>query len=76
MLGAVGGAGRATGRPRGAWVLRAGGPAAVLRWFARTRTIARLLGVVVGVMGLAFVVTAARGAPPPADLRPIGSAHA
>jgi Mn2+/Fe2+ NRAMP family transporter len=42
--------------------------ASALLWFGRTRLVARLLGALVAVMGIAFLVTAARLAPSPLEL--------
>ncbi len=49
-------------------VLAAATLAGLLLWFARTVTVARLMGLVVAVMGASFVVTAALLAPAPGAL--------
>jgi Mn2+/Fe2+ NRAMP family transporter len=50
------------------FTLAAGGLTLALLWFAATGTVARLLGIVVAVMGVAFLATAATLAPPPSEL--------
>jgi Mn2+/Fe2+ NRAMP family transporter len=45
-----------------------GGIAAALLWFGKTRTVARALGGVVGVMGLAFLAVAIMLRPAPGEL--------
>jgi Mn2+/Fe2+ NRAMP family transporter len=66
ILGGVAGAVLGAGlEPRSVTVVSALA-AACLLWFGRTRTVARLLGALVAVMGVAFLVTALRlGAPWP-----------
>jgi Mn2+/Fe2+ NRAMP family transporter len=68
VLGAVAGVGLEFGTSRSVPVLAIGLVAGVLLWFAATRTLARLLGLIVGAMGAAFLITAATAAPDPAVL--------
>jgi Mn2+/Fe2+ NRAMP family transporter len=56
------------GTLRGVATLVISGVASLLLWFARTRTIARVMGLVVAVMGVAFLATALMLRPAPADL--------
>jgi len=68
ILGGAAGGALATGLdPRG-FALAIAGAAAVLLWVGRTGTVVRLLGACVAIMGVAFLVTAWRLGPDPADL--------
>ncbi len=68
ILGGAAGAALGTGlNPRLATVV-SGLVAAVLLWVGRPQTVARMLGVFVAVMGLAFLYTAWRLGPAPLDL--------
>jgi Mn2+/Fe2+ NRAMP family transporter len=68
LLGGVAGATLATGGPRIALTLAAGGIAFVLLWLGTTGTVPRVLGGVVAFMGVAFLLTAWRLGPDPASL--------
>ncbi len=68
ILGAVAGASLSFEISRGTLTLIITVVAGVLLWFAAAKTVARLLGVLVAVMGIAFVVTAAAVAPGAKDL--------
>jgi len=74
LLGAVSGVtvGLARSGGGGAWAsvltVALAGAAALLLWLARTVTVARLMGLVVAVMGIAFVVTAVVLRPSPGAL--------
>jgi Mn2+/Fe2+ NRAMP family transporter len=59
ILGGVAGAALAVDLPRPALTLATGLIAGMLLWFNRVRTLARLLGLLVAVMGVVFLVTAA-----------------
>ncbi len=68
ILGGAAGAALGTGlNPRLTTVI-SGLVAAVLLWVGRPQTVARMLGVLVAVMGLAFLYTAWRLGPAPLDL--------
>jgi Mn2+/Fe2+ NRAMP family transporter len=66
ILGGVAGAGLVTGLPTWLLTLVSGIAAGLLLFFGATRTVARVLGVLVAVMGVAFLVTAVRLGPDPA----------
>jgi Mn2+/Fe2+ NRAMP family transporter len=68
ILGALSGA--ALGLPIAPAIctLLIGGAAALLLWFGSTGAVARLMGIVVALMGAAFLGVALRIAPGPADL--------
>ncbi|MDX1388681.1 MAG: divalent metal cation transporter [Acidobacteriota bacterium] len=68
ILGAVAGASLSLEIPRGALTVITAVTAGALLWFAAVKTVARLLGVLVAVMGIAFVVTAVAVAPAAKDL--------
>jgi Mn2+/Fe2+ NRAMP family transporter len=68
VLGAVAGAALELDASRRDLVVVIGLFAALLLWFAATRTVALVLGLIVGVMGAAFLITAARVAPAPGEL--------
>ncbi len=68
ILGAVAGAQLIQPGPDPLWVAALGLPATLLLAFAATRTVARILGGIVALMGLVFVVTAAGTLPPIAAL--------
>ena len=63
ILGAVAGASLSLEISRGTLTMITAVTAGVLLWFAAVKTVARLLGVFVAVMGVAFVVTAVAVAP-------------
>jgi len=68
ILGGAAGAALGTGMdPRLATAI-SGGIAALLLWFGRPHTVARMLGAFVAVMGLAFLYTAWRLGPAPLDV--------
>lgn len=64
ILGGVAGAMLAVDLPAPVLALLSGLVAACLLWFQAPRTVARLLSLVVALMGVAFLVTAWRIAPP------------
>jgi Mn2+/Fe2+ NRAMP family transporter len=66
ILGGVVGAELGTGWSRRPLTLLAGAIAGAVLWFARTDTVARLLGLLVAVMGFAFLATAWQLGPDPA----------
>jgi Mn2+/Fe2+ NRAMP family transporter len=68
ILGGVAGAALAVDLPRPALTLATGLGAGLLLWFNRSKTLAHLLGVLVAVMGLAFLVTAISLRPEPLAL--------
>ena len=68
VLGAVAGAQLLKQAPNLLWVAAIGLPAALLLAFASIETVARVLGVVVGLMGLAFALTAVSMLPAAAEL--------
>jgi len=68
ILGGAAGAVLATGWPTRLLVLISGGVAAFLLWFQAPKTVARLLSVVVAVMGVAFLATAWRLGPALGDV--------
>jgi Mn2+/Fe2+ NRAMP family transporter len=63
ILGAVAGASLQTNLPWRGLTLLLGAIAGLLLWFARAKTVARLLGGVVALMGVAFLATAVSAAP-------------
>jgi Mn2+/Fe2+ NRAMP family transporter len=68
ILGGVSGALMVTGLPRWTLTVAVGLIAAGLLWFNAPRTVAQVLGLVVAVMGVAFLGMAAALAPPVAEL--------
>jgi Mn2+/Fe2+ NRAMP family transporter len=68
ILGAVAGAGLEIPVPPKALTLIIGIAAGVLLWFGTTTTVARLLGVVVALMGVTFLVSAVLIDPPIGEL--------
>ncbi len=68
LLGAAVGAELIVGVARWQLALAAGGVAALLLWVGAPRTVARLLALLVALMGVAFLVTASRVHPPAAEL--------
>jgi len=68
ILGGVAGAALAFEIPRWQLTLALGGAAALLLFFGSTRVVVTVLSVFVGVMGVAFVVTALSLGPEPAAL--------
>jgi len=66
LLGGVAGAMLATGLPRGGLTVAAGGITFTLLLLGTTRSVSRVLGGFVAVMGVAFLVTAVRLGPDPA----------
>lgn len=68
ILGGVAGAELGSGLSTGLLTLASGVGAALLLYLGAPRAVARLLSILVAVMGLAFVVTAWRLGPAPADL--------
>lgn len=68
ILGAAAGAALRLPLPAPALAASIAVAAALLLWTARTATIARILGGMVAVMGVAFAVTAAEVAPPLRDI--------
>jgi Mn2+/Fe2+ NRAMP family transporter len=65
LLGGVAGAMLATGLPRGGLTVAAGGLTFTLLFLGTTRSVSRVLGGFVAVMGVAFLVTAVRLGPDP-----------
>ncbi|MFQ5877436.1 MAG: NRAMP family divalent metal transporter [Acidobacteriota bacterium] len=68
ILGGVSGAHLGTGLPRAELTLACGASAGILLWFGRARSVARLMGCAVALMGAAFLAVAALLRPPPLDL--------
>ena len=68
ILGAVSGVVLAAPVPTTLATLAIGAAAGLLLWFGSTAGVARLMGVVVALMGTAFLVVALRIAPAPSDL--------
>jgi manganese transport protein len=68
ILGGVAGAVLGTGLSRPVLTVASGAVAGLLLWFGAPRTVARLLSVLVAVMGVTFLLTAWRLAPPLSDL--------
>jgi len=68
IIGAVAGASLGLEVPRSFLTLLTSGAAGALLWFAAIRTVARFLGVIVGIMGAVFLVTAALLAPEPQQI--------
>ena len=68
ILGGVAGATLATGLPPKALALASAAVAGALLWFNSPRTVAHLLGLLVAIMGVVFLWTAVRLAPPPGEL--------
>lgn len=68
ILGGVAGARLGLDLPPGWLTVLTGIFAAALLWSGRPQQVARLLGLLVAVMGVAFLVTAWNLSPPPADL--------
>ena len=68
VLGAVAGASRVMAVPGPALAAVIGAGAAALLWFGTVSAIARAFGVMVSVMGVAFLVTAALVGPSPSEL--------
>ena len=66
LLGGVAGAMLATGLPRGGLTVAAGVLTFTLLFLGTTRSVSRVLGGFVAVMGVAFLVTAVRLGPDPA----------
>jgi manganese transport protein len=64
ILGSVAGAGIGTGLPKGFLTIVIGASAALLLYFGTTETVARIMGVIVAFMGVAFLVTAFLIKPP------------
>ncbi len=64
LLGAAAGAGLIVGAAPWSLALAAGAVAALLLWLGAPRTVARLLALLVALMGVAFLATAARVHPP------------
>ncbi len=60
LLGAAAGAGLIVGAPPWRLALAAGAAAALLLWLGAPRTVARLLALLVALMGVAFLVTASQ----------------
>ncbi len=67
ILGAVAGASLGLSLPPAAWTLLVGALAFSVLWLAAARTVARVLGVGVAVMGVAFFSTAIVLRPEPVD---------
>lgn len=68
ILGGVAGAGLVTGLAPWVLTLASGLVAAILLFFGAPRTVARILGMLVAVMGIAFLATAVRLAPGAAEI--------
>jgi Mn2+/Fe2+ NRAMP family transporter len=68
ILGGAAGAVLGTGLSRQVWTLIIGVTAALALGLGRTTVLARLLGLLVAVMGIVFLVTSWRLAPQPIDL--------
>jgi Mn2+/Fe2+ NRAMP family transporter len=68
ILGAVAGASLQVGMPWRGLTLLVGATAGLMLWFARAKTVARALGVVVAVMGVAFLATAISMGPAVSDV--------
>jgi len=64
ILGSVAGAGIGTGLPKEVLTIAIGAAAALLLYFGTTKTVARIMGVIVAFMGVAFLVTAFLIKPP------------
>jgi len=68
ILGAVSGVALGVALPPNLVALAIGVVAGLLLWFGSTGAVARLMGAVVALMGVAFLVVALRVAPAPSDL--------
>ena len=68
ILGAVAGASLGSGLSRVSLTLMTGGAAVLLLWSGRVDTVARLMGIVVALMGAGFLATAFGLGPSPAAL--------
>ena len=68
ILGALSGATLGLALPPVVLTLGLGAAAALLLWFGGTATVARVMGVLVALMGAAFLVVAVQLRPAPADL--------